>query len=273
LAISDGPWNHDELAPVIGPTARIYCGWTDAESGLGKVSYLLDGLETEEGDFGGPWKTGPHLISTRARDRCGNENTLKCEFVADLEAPEINARLLSKSFRTSDGRLFARPPFRLDITAEDEPAGLEALEFRQPGDDTWMKCPATLEFSPEQTPEIRAVDRVGNMSRFEVFWILDDRGPEIGIKAAAGAFGSLENDSIVAVRGAAIRVGARDRGCGLQSIRYRLDGGTWREIPDTIVFGFPDTRSLEIEAVDRLGNVTRRRWKIRVLEAEGGDHE
>jgi len=269
----EGPWNHDELAPVIGSSTRIHCWWKDAESGIGTVAYLLDGQTAKEGEFGGPWKAGRHLITTRASDRCGNENSLKCEFVADLEAPEISARLVSTSFRTSDGRLFARPPFRLDLAAEDEPAGVEALEFRQSGNDAWIPCPATLEFPAEQIPEIRAVDRVGNISRFEVFWILDDRGPEIEIEAISGGFSTFGDESIVAVRGASIGVGARDSGSGLQSIRYRLDGGKWRKIPDTIVFGFPDTRSLEIEAADRLGNMTRRKWMVRVMEAEEVNHE
>jgi len=262
-----GPWNHDELNPIIGPETRIRCTWTDSESGLEKTEYLKDGTKQEDGQFSGNWTAGPHVLMTRATDRTGNTNSLTCDFVADLDVPSIDGVLVSETYRSDEDILYARPPLRLEIRAIDDLSGIESLKMRRSPQDVWKSVPSILESPDGQLPEIRAVDRAGNSASFHASWILDQEGPEITIHTASGVFPTFSRDRIELTRGSAIRVENRDDGCGTATIRYRLDDGKWKEVPDLIVFGFPDTRSLEIEATDNLGNRTRQRWNVEVHPA------
>jgi len=251
----EGPWNHNRKNPVLGGSSFIHWKWEDRESG-------------KSGDLGGQWNEGRHLLSTQATDLVGNEASASLEIVADLNPPIINGKLLSKTFRGSEGRLFARPPLLLKISAEDAGSGINSIQMETTEDGKWVEVSSTLELPPDFR-RIRAIDGVENAAILQTFWTLDETAPEIIIERVSGNFQVFSEDQLVLTRDSAIRIIARDASCGVAGIRYRMDTGQWRDLPGKIVFGYPDTDSLEVEAWDHLENRSVLRRRIRVVKGTG----
>ncbi len=265
----EGPWTGRQDAPVIAEATQIHCRAEDGESGLKDLRADEDGSEIEDPLFAGAWSEGPHALRCSAEDQLGNRASGEMNIRVDLSPPEMRISLRSVNVAKDGGEVFVRPPVSVFFEADDAPAGLERREISLDGGRNWEKVDASVEIPEGVHPLFRAVDRLGNSAEQEAFWTEDGEGPRIRFRFLSGIYPGRSKEMRVR-RGARLKLVISDEGCGLEGARYRFDDRSWRPIPEEIVFGYPDTRFLEIEAWDALGNRSHDLIPVRVLESEGG---
>jgi hypothetical protein len=178
------------VGPVLAPSARLTIATADGQSGVAGVEIRLDGETVESLD---DLETGEHRAEVVAVDGVGNRSPAAgLDFGYDAEAPRLQAAWVV------DGGV----PVRLQVVAEDAPAGLAALEWTAEG-GPWRALldggPATLAdldaagvrrrvaldlrvapaaaddqaaagTVPPAALTVAALDRVGNRSELAVPW-------------------------------------------------------------------------------------------------------
>ena len=265
---------------MLAPSCRIEIDLADAGSGLASWAPRIDGEEAPIEALAGPWEAGAHAVEAVAIDKVGNEGSVgPLRFTVDAAGPEISWRVASAGAEGDGGETFYRPPVEVAAQAMDTPAGLARLESSTDGGA--YRAVAGAVTADGDHLFLRATDQVGNVSEARASWSIDVEPPEIRLETGTGdavAPGSLQVE-----RGATIRVRAIDRDAGIESATYSLSvesadiGRRWwwfppqeEPLPEEIVFSFAGRLTLEVEAVDRLGNRSTARWDVVVRRPGGG---
>lgn len=247
---------------IVPPSAVIDVSWVDDGSGVGQTSLQVDGLSVADAAALTPWSGGVHRVTAGAADRVNNAaKPLSREFVVDATAPEIKWSVTSRRLISSNGTIFARPPVAIDLRAEDATAGVDVLECLDGG--TWSSVEGIVETSSEGL-RVRAVDAVGNTCEMEIGWVVDDRPPEISLVDLEGRK-LAESKGVIRVRpltGARLEV--EDDGVGGARMVQRIGTGDFSPPPERYIFHHSGRRTLEVLAVDALGNEARRSFVVEV---------
>jgi hypothetical protein len=191
----------------------------------------------------------------------------------DDTAPEIQWRVVSAAATATgtDGSAIYGPPVAVEVTATDDRAGVERLEWSVSGG-------AVLPLDPPTGPArfetwapkvyIAAFDRAGNKGWVEIAWGVDRTPPRFQLRLADGRV-LLPGEPIKVRQGSEASLKAVDYGVGVATESYALDG-VWHNAPDTIVFETPGKTTLEARATDRVGNEILVSWPVKVKKARGG---
>lgn len=253
---------------VAGPGAKVVASVEDVESGLGNWSRWLDGRETPEAGWQGPWPAGSHRAEARASDRVGNSGVIgPLSFESDLEGPQIEWRVVSEGVEAEGGGWFYRPPVAVEISAGDSPAGVATLEWSE-GKDAWTRVEGdrtTVETSASQLL-LRSHDRVTNHREETASWNLDTEPPSLILRLEGGE--EPPPGSVVFVpQGSRLEAHGEDAGVGVASQEARLEPGLWQLAPQKFQLNTRGTYRLELRAEDRLGNRSLEYWWLRVGSA------
>ncbi len=263
---------------VVAPDCPIAASVLDGESGVAEWKPRIDGEAVGVEALKGPWAEGSHTIEVTALDAVGNTSGMALTLTADATGPEISWAISSDGVEGASGESFYRPPVTVTAAAVDSPAGLARLSASVEG--AFQAVSGPIEVHGDRL-RLRAVDQVGNVSETEAVWRLDQEPPEIQLETQDGSVappGTLQIQ-----RGDVVRLRASDPGAGLDAATYSLFVKSadilrrwwWspphrQPLPEELAFPWPGDISLEIEAIDRLGNRATARWDIRVLADRSG---
>ncbi len=250
---------------VAGPGAKIVATVEDHESGLQGWAHWFDGAEVQPSKWQGPWDHGPHKAEARALDRVGNSGVVgPLSFHSDIEGPKIQWRISSSGVLGDNGEMYYRPPVSLEISAEDSPAGVAAVEWAQ-GDSGWTRIlghHTTVETS-SATLALRSEDQVTNRREETASWNLDTEAPRLVLRLEGGK--EPPPRSVVRLpEGSHLMALAVDSGVGVASQEARLEPGMWSLAPQEFHLKTRGTYRLELRAEDRLGNRAKEYWWLRI---------
>ncbi|RIJ76506.1 hypothetical protein D1871_11575 [Nakamurella silvestris] len=237
--------NGTTFGPVpVGLTA------TDATSGVGSISYRIDG---------GPWTGyqgtfsvsggGTHQVSYRATDLAGNVEAARTAEVrikpADTTAPVVSATVDPAEPNGTNG--FYRgtaPKVTLAVTDEGD-SGINVVQYRIDA-GTWVDYTAPVTVTEgAHTLAWRATDNAGNTSTAGSILIrYDNTAP---VSAVAFQTGDGHNPVLSTVT-------ATDAVSGVAQIEYSLDGGPWRTYRSAFVISGNSTHTVQSRAKDLAGN-------------------
>ncbi len=255
-----GPTTTTGDGPVAGPTAAVRVEAEDAGSGVAGRELVVDGRPAGEERLGSPWAPGRHAVKVTAEDRVGNRAAASLSFVTDAAAPTIRCDAAGSAEAAAGGRTWFRPPLTVTCTAEDDAAGVAALERRD--GDLWRPVAGAFQVAGGEVA-LRARDRVGNERGERFRWPVDGDPPELSLQGPGG--GSVAAGTPLTVtEGQAVRPVAADAGCGLGRLEYRLGRGTWTGAPGAIRFRHRGGYTLWIRACDALDNCTEANWPVEV---------
>lgn len=245
---------------VVGPQARATVEATDADSGVERWVGLLDGNETPEPSWAGPWPSGLHRLEAWAQDRVGNRGSLlPIEFIVDHTGPGIRWAIEGTPFTCGSGSAY---PSRVTVTAQaiDSEAGVHALEWSPDGAE-WRSAAASFEVTGESA-HLRARDRVGNESATEARWTSDEEPPTLSLRAPDGRM-LPPGATLSVVLNQEVALASEDR-CGVAKLRTAIGDRAWEPAPSLIRFESIGKYRLRAEAVDFGGNRAIGEWTVAV---------
>ena len=222
----------------------------------------VDGAAAEPTALGGPWSEAAHTVTVLATDRVGNRSAARSiTFEVDATPPRLTAEITSRRTIAGDGPVWVRLPVTVVVSADDELAGVAAIEAQVSGG--WHEVHnETVTIGSGDGVMLRAVDRVGNPVETQMTWLVDGEHPEVWLEGDAGRV----PPGILRVRqGAVFRLDAEDHGSGMDELRYRIDRGAWSDPPDRFEFRHWGERTLEVVAADRLGHRVEASWQVVVV--------
>ncbi len=165
----------------ISGLTKIKLGGKDAESGLNKISYSIDGLP--ESEYQQPFyieQPGVHEVSFFGYDNVNNRNMKRFVCYVDNEGPEVFVRfsLPKKRERILESKTIDAYSSQtvLFLSATDQKAGYEEMFYsinedaRQP----YNGVIKNLKKGTENLVKVQAVDKLGNTSESLVEFFLDN---------------------------------------------------------------------------------------------------
>ncbi len=235
------------------------------EGGLAAIEYSLDGGEFQAVAAAGPsggfaataslgaLADGPHLVAVRAVDRAGNAVIRQAVFHKDAAAPTL--RLLAPRAQDPVNGMTS-----LIGLAEDSGriARVEVSEdgksFRQIGQETRFQVELNLSLVPADKLLLRCTDAAGNVGQLKPELALNLEADKPSVQVQLPAAGELLRDDFV-LSG---MVFDDDQ---VAAIRYRLDGGEFRELEAGNAFRVPvrlaevgdNEHTVEVQAEDAGG--------------------
>jgi hypothetical protein len=222
-----------------GPGFAVSVQVEDADSGVESWWPIIDGQVAEVADLSQTWVAGRHRVEIEAVDKAGNsDRSQPISFTFDPDPPVLSWGLLEGLRQGSVQGL---------IPAGEEPVvptqrwrrPLRTLSWSGPARQ-WLQLGSqewSLESSGPPTLNLRPMKRRMRLS------VGRERGSE----------------SLLITRKRPLWLRAEDAACGVEALRYRY----LEPNPDTVPKAdgdLPQEGLLIIEAVDRLGNLTRVEW-------------
>jgi hypothetical protein len=218
---------------------------------------------------------GDHWLAVITRDREGVASPARwwrIQVEKDETPPEIQWKVVSAgaTLQGRDGNPVYGPPVVVEVTAKDDRAGVERLEWSVSGGAVLPLDPATGPARFEtQAPKVHiaAFDGAGNKGFVELVWGVDWEPPQFLLRLEDGTI--APPGEVVKVRqGTVATLEALDFGVGVATESHAL-GGVWQNTLGTIVFGTPGKTTLEARAADRAGNEIHVEWPVKVKKVRG----
>jgi len=223
---------------------------TDATSGIGVISYQVDGGSWT--DYQGTFSVsggGAHHISYRATDLAGNVEVARTAEVrikpADTTAPVVTAVVAPA--QPNGGNGFYRgtaPTVTLTVTDEGD-SGIAAVQYRV-DNGSWTAYTAPVSVAEgTHTVAWRATDNAGNTSTAgSVLVGYDNTAP---VSTATFQAGDGHNPVLTTIA-------ATDAVSGVDGLEYSLDGGSWRTYHGAFVISGNAVHTVATRSTDRAGN-------------------
>lgn len=251
--------NRDTAGNYVG-SATVNLAATDAQSGVDKVEYQLDG---------GAWTAytapvvvsavGSHMVRYKATDKAGNvspEGMSSFSVVApqpgDTTPPAVTSEVTGNK-DTAGNYLDAAT---VKLTATDAGSGVDKVEYKV-DDGAWTAytAPVAVTAPGMHMFHYRASDKVGNVSPegMEHFTVVssDTTAPTTSIVVSGDLDGSWSY-----IGSATINLSATDAGSGVDKVEYTLDGGAWTVYTAPVKVTALGTHTVSYRASDKAGNVS-----------------
>ncbi len=265
----EGPQAETDRGLVLGPTARLIAEIEDTESGVETWTALAGGEPVPHEQWLGQWPVGGQVAAATARDRVGNEHTLKSlSFEVDEQGPTLSWQVTEGA--TNDaGEHYHRSPVTVIVEADDPVAGVALIERQSAG--TWVGVSERMVVEGTSL-ELRATDRVGNQSTERGSWLVDDVPPTVTLRDPQGKI--VPPGTVASARaGQELTVEVADSGVGVATSTYRLNHLAVPGRPlmsplegGQVMIEVSGNHVLLVETHDRLGHRTVASWRIEVAK-------
>ncbi|WP_372449271.1 OmpL47-type beta-barrel domain-containing protein [Streptomyces montanisoli] len=278
LTVTAAPGNDDTTAPdtsasvsgtkdangdyVGGATVTVTA--SDADSGVAKVEYALDG-----GAFS-PYTdpvqvttAGDHTVSYRATDKAGNTSAVKTASFTVVAAPPEDTTAPDTS-ATVSGTKDANGDYvdsaTVTVTASDADSGVAKVEYALDGGAfSPYTDPVQVTTAGDHSLSYRATDKAGNTSGAKTvsFTVVVAAPPEDTTAPDTSATVSGTKDANGDyVADATVTVTASDTESGIATIEYSLDGGAYADYTAPVLVSDTGDHSLSYRATDKAGNTS-----------------
>lgn len=237
---------------LVSGSTRFTITANDSFSGLERTEYRVDN---------GQWLSylpftlnteGAHLIEYRAVDKAGNsEQPRALAVTVDLSAPATTLAMGDPKLESA-GRTVIAEKTAINLSAEDNLAGIARIEYRL-NDGPWKEyAPFTISAKGGHALEFRSVDRLGNVeeARLKVLEV-DATPPLTTLQVAAPKF--QDGAAMFVSDETLFTLAAGDPQAGVATTEYRLDDKEWTTAAS---FKVPDEgrHSVAFRSTDRFGN-------------------
>ncbi|MCB1035825.1 MAG: hypothetical protein KDD47_18535 [Acidobacteria bacterium] len=200
-------------------------------------------------------RQGAVSLRARAVDGVGNETRqILLEGRVDGEGPVGEIAFEGPQVET-DASIVVGPKCHLSARFTDSESGLEGWKLRLDGveadSESWLAgtlTPGRHRLSAE------AFDRVGNRTLLpEREIVVDKEGPEIRWRVTSAGAASEGGETFYS-RPVSLELSSRDDAAGTERLEWSMDGSDWSPLPAGSASVPIDGESLELRAVDRVGN-------------------
>lgn len=229
----------------------------DAESGVDKVEYQLDG---------GAWTAytsavavnaaGMHMLHYRATDKAGNTSPEGMSHFTvvkrDTTAPTVTAAV--DGTKDGDGNYVGKAT--VTVAATDAGSGVGTIEYKVDGGAwTAYAAPVPMTAAGAHTVTYRATDKAGNVSPAGTVTFTVVAGGDTTAPTVSAALTGDQDANWSYVGKATLTLVAVDSGSGVGSIEYKLDSGLWTVYTAPVAVNGLGSHVVKYRATDVAGNV------------------
>ncbi|WP_437022933.1 OmpL47-type beta-barrel domain-containing protein [Streptomyces bungoensis] len=244
-------------------SATVTVSASDAESGVAKIEYSLDGGAYK--DYSAPVQVsgvGQHTVAYRATDKAGNtsaEQSVSFTVVAappqDTTAPDTSASV--SGTKDASGNYVSSAT--VTVSASDAESGVAKIEYSLDG-GAYKDYSAPVQVSGvgQHTVAYRATDKAGNTSAEQSvsFTVVaappqDTTAPEV----SASVSGTKDSSGDY-VGSATVTVTASDAESGVAATEYSLDGGPYLPYSAPVAVNRAGSHTFLYRATDKAGNTS-----------------
>ena len=198
--------------------------------------------------------------------------------VARAESPAdaslaIRWEVVSDGVQGADGTTYYRPPVRLQLEVVGATQAPVRLEWSTDGAQ-WQPAGVVVSV-PGSSVHLRATDAGGHAVATVASWHADVTSPRIALRLGdheivpgEKKFRVQEGDVLpLIVEDSESGVDTVRAYLGQEAVDYATQGGPWQPSPHGLRFSLKGTYVVQVEAKDRLGNVSQVMWKAVVKRA------
>ena len=248
---------------------------TDNKAGVESISYRLDGGATQKysSPFSVPTKGGVRGINFYATDNVKNRNSSRSvasavgvsQIYMDNKAPATGISYGSPKFFDRD-TLFINNTSKVYLTARDYESGVQKVSYSVNGASATYTNPFTISNEGYQTILFRATDRVNNEEDEKTSHVfVDNSPPKIYHNFSIEPIGTKKKGGKVLnvyPRYTRLYLGATDKHCGTQTIKYSINGEPYYDysspysldVSEVNRFRKNKFHKVEVKVADKLGN-------------------
>ena len=270
--------DRDDDGNYIG-AATVTVDATDADSGVARVEYALDGGPF--GTYSAPVTVnspGAHTVQYRATDVAGNTSAVgSTQFTVvapsdpDTTAPTVTAAVGGD--QDENGAYVGTAT--VTVTASDTESGVASVEYSLDGGAfAAYTAPVTVNTPGQHTVQFRATDEAGNTSNPQsvAFAVVDAPDPDNTAPVVTATVAGEQDDDGAYVSIATVTVAATDEGSGVASVEYSLDGAPYSAYTVPVVVNQRGVHTVSARATDEAGNTsTPTTVQFTVAEGPAGD--
>ena len=269
--------DRDDDGNYVG-TATATLTATDAESGVARIEYSLDGAAFTA--YANPvvvTAVGMHMLHYRATDAAGNTSAEQmAHFVIvapqtpDTTPPTVAAQIAGD--RDDDGNYVGTATATL--TATDSESGVARIEYSLDGAAfTAYGNPVVITATGAHRLRYRATDVAGNTSAEQTsqFVIVAPQTPDTTPPAVTATVAGDRDENGAYVGAATVRVTATDTESAVASVEYSVDGGTWTAYTAPVVVRTTGSHTVRFRATDAAGNKSAEESVAFTVVASGSD--
>jgi hypothetical protein len=182
--------------------------------------------------------------------------------------------VVSEGVKGDDGKTYYRLPATVRFTVDGAAPGPVRLEWSRDG-VIWQPVEGTVSVSGPSA-HVRAEDSAGHTAEAVAAWPVDTTPPKIALQIDGRVIDASETKFRVH-EGDVIPLVLTDAASGIDKVRaylgpkpvdFSVQGGPWQPNARGLRFSIRGTYVVEVEAVDRVGNVGRVTWKAVVRRAK-----
>ena len=195
--------------------------------GVAKTEYRLDE---------GQWKAyepftiaaaGPHLIEYRSTDNAGNVEKVRSLSVMVDTAPPLTAIYVDKLKIAPGTPAFISNNSTVTLAADDNLAGVEAVEYRLDQGSWRSYAPFTVSASGGHTIGFRSRDKLGNVEEEKTITVGSDKiAPKTVITVGEPRYTAANGTLYISDR-TRLTLAVSESIAGVLRSEYRIDGGPW----------------------------------------------
>jgi len=254
--------------------SQIQLSAIDNKAGVKDIYYSFDGknwnLYTEQ--FSLPTDKKNLKIYYYAVDFVGNEGNKEYTHTSgsndiflselDLTPPTLNHYFQGPKIKMFD-TVYISPKTKIVISSSDSQSGVNIISYNiNNGESNNYSSPFQLSSGGLNKISVLAIDKVENMSNHNFSVKVDSCGPEIIIDFSSNV--RKINNEIVYPSGTKISIFAKDAMSNLSIIYYKLNNSAYYTYNKYLTFSKKGDYSLEIKAVDILGNYSVEKFSFKI---------
>jgi plastocyanin len=248
-------------------SATVTLSASDAESGVDRVEYSLDGAAFVT--YTAPVvvnTVGAHMVHYRATDRAGNTSPELMESFTvvappiDTTPPTVNAEVSGN--REPDGDYLGSAT--VTLSASDAESGVDFVEYEV--DDTGFQrysTPVVVSALGDHAVQYRATDKAGNLSPVgSVSFRVVEPPVEDTTPPTVSAVVTGERDTNGNYVGSAlVTLSAEDAQSGVDRVEYSLDGAAFARYTEPVTVNSVGAHMVHYRATDVAGNTSPERME------------
>lgn len=238
--------------------------FTDNKTGVSSTHFQINDNPVrtyEHSAISLPTEGGNYQLAFWSVDNVNNtEEKNEQDLYVDQTTPTSTHSFNGSSF-TQRGKTWITSQTAMELTANDEEAGVKEIQYSVEGEANNQVYTDVLSFSNEGEFAISygAVDNVNNVEekqRVEI--VVDNSPPVVTVNYSSSKIGSgnAEDGSVLDQYpvGTVLYLAATDEASGAESIRFSLNNEATKPFAMPLNFETPGEQKIEISATDRVGN-------------------
>jgi len=254
MTVNGAVYENENAVQYMSYGSTVLVSSLDSLSGVAGVEYKIDDgawLQYEPFTIG---IEGQHTILIRSYDNLGNVSSVYGDVVyVDATSPELSISIGDPKYQGPEN-FYVTSDAIFTINAFDTESGISQVVYRVDSGAWLPYIPFKLAGDGAHVVEYKGVDNVGNAGAIQALHVfVDNVSPDTSFVRGENSYMTSQQEIFISPL-SLLSLNSVDSGAGVAAIRYRVDGGEWKNY-EPFSAENAGVHIIEYAAIDYLGNV------------------